>query len=311
LRKLPPLHSLRAFEAAARHLHFTRAAEELHLTPTAISHQVRQLEEILGVELFRRYPRPVRLSPAGEKLFPVLRDSLDRIAAAIGQLSDDQNGPLRLSVTMAFASRWLMPRLLQLREQTGVRIEIEADDHVADLHASGIDMAIRYAERSGTDAEWHRLFPDRIIPVCAPGLLVDQNQLAPDQVLALPLLHYRWRSGAANAPNWERWQGQAQADRGRLHITQTFSEEVHALDAAVAGQGAVLASELLVSDQLNAGTLVPLSDISLPGPTYWAVFLTSHPAKERLQILLDWFRNQAIRSVKNSAVAIAADWEEL
>ena len=86
MRKLPPLHGLRAFEAAARHLHFTRAAEELHLTPTAISHQVRQLEDILGVELFRRYPRPVKLSPAGEKLFPVLRDSLDRIAAAIEQL---------------------------------------------------------------------------------------------------------------------------------------------------------------------------------------------------------------------------------
>ncbi len=294
MRKLPPLHGLRAFEAAARHLHFTRAAEELHLTPTAISHQVRQLEEILGVELFRRYPRPVKLSPAGEKLFPVLRDSLDRIAAALGQLSDDEDGPLRLSVTMAFASRWLMPRLPHLRDETGLMIEIEADDLVADLHASGIDMAIRYAERSGADAEWHRLFPDRILPVCAPGLLSGQDKLSPDEILALPLLHYRWRSGAANAPSWERWQAHAGADRGRPHITQTFSEEVHALDAAVAGQGAVLASELLVSDQLNAGTLVPLSDIALPGPTYWAVFLASHPAKERLQILLEWFRKQAL-----------------
>ncbi len=294
LRKLPPLHGLRAFEAAARHLHFTRAAEELHLTPTAISHQVRQLEEILGVELFRRYPRPVRLSPAGEKLFPVLRESLDRIAAAIGQLSDGQDGPLRLSVTMAFASRWLMPRLPHLREQAGFGLEIEANDDVADLHASGIDMAIRYAERPGGHAEWHRLFPDRIIPVCSPGLLSGQARLSPDEILALPLLHYRWRSGSANAPSWERWQAHAQADRGRPHITQTFSEEVHALDAAVAGQGAVLASELLVSDQLNAGTLVQLSDIPLPGPTYWAVFLASHPAKERLHLLLGWFREQAV-----------------
>lgn len=293
LRKLPPLHGLRAFEAAARHLHFTRAAEELHLTPTAISHQVRQLEEILGVELFRRYPRPVKLTPAGEKLFPVLRDSLDGIAAAIEQLSDNHDGPLRLSVTMAFASRWLMPRLPHLREQVGVSIEIEADDNVADLHASGIDMAIRYAERPGADAEWHRLFPDRIIPVCAPSLLSGPEPLSPDEVLALPLLHYRWRSRATNAPDWERWQAQAQVDRDRPNITQTFSEEVHALDAALAGQGAVLASELLASDQLNAGALVSLSPISLPGPTYWAVFLPSHPAKERLQLLLGWFRRQA------------------
>ena len=292
MRKLPPLHGLRAFEAAARHLHFSAAAEELHLTPTAISHQVRQLEEILGVELFRRYPRPVRLTPAGEQLFPVLRDSLDRIATSIEQLSDRQDGPLRLSVTMAFASRWLMPRLPRLREQTGLSVAIEADDRVADLHASGIDMAIRYAERPGTDAEWHRLFPDRLIPVCASGLLSGTELLSPDQVLALPLLHYRWRSGAANAPNWERWQAHARADGASPKISQTFSEEVHALDAALAGQGAVLASEHLVGDQLKIGALLRLSDIALPGPTYWAVFLTSHPAKERLTTLLDWFRKQ-------------------
>ncbi|PQZ25464.1 LysR family transcriptional regulator [Ochrobactrum vermis] len=292
MRKLPPLHGLRAFEAAARHLHFTRAAEELHLTPTAISHQVRHLEEILGVELFRRYPRPVRLSPAGEKLFPVLRDSLDRIATAIEQLSDGPDGPLRLSVTMAFASRWLMTRLPHLREQTGLSVAIEADDRITDLHASGIDMAIRYAERSGTDAEWHRLFPDRFVPVCAPGLLSGAEPLSPDQVLTLPLLHYRWRSGAANAPNWERWQAHAQADGASPNITQTFSEEVHALDAALVGQGAVLASEHLVGVQLKAGTLLRLSDIAMPGPTYWAVFLPNHPAKERLTTLLDWFRQQ-------------------
>ena len=185
-----------------------------------------------------------------------------------------------------------MPRLPQLREQTGLSVAIEADDRVADLHASGIDMAIRYAERPGTDAEWHRLFPDRLIPVCAPGLLSGAELLSPDQVLALPLLHYRWRSGAANAPSWERWQAHAQADGASPKIGQTFSEEVHALDAALAGLGAVLASEHLVGDQLKAGTLLHLSDISLPGPTYWAVFLASHPAKERLSTLLDWFRKQ-------------------
>lgn len=294
LRKLPPLHSLRAFEAAARHLHFTRAAEELHLTPTAISHQIRQLEEILGVQLFQRYPRPIRLSPAGEKLFPTLRDSLDQIAAALDQLFEDHDRPLNISVTMAFASRWLMRRLPQLREQIGFGVAVEADDDVADLHASHIDMAVRYAERPGADGEWHRLFQDRIVPVCAPSLLADQKMHSPDRILTLPLMHYRWKSASANAPNWERWQSLAQVDGNRPHIAQIFSEEVHALDAAVAGQGAVLASELLVADQLDAGTLVLLSDISLPGPTYWAVFLTSHPAKERLQKLLDWLQNQEL-----------------
>ncbi|TXL73341.1 LysR family transcriptional regulator [Vineibacter terrae] len=294
MRKLPPLHALRAFEAAARHLHFTHAAEELHLTPTAISHQVRQLEEILGVELFRRYPRPLRLSSAGEKLFPVLRDSLDRIAGAIEQLSVDGRGdPLRLSVTMAFASRWLMPRLPDLRRQTGLTVVVEAEDRVADLHASDIDMAIRYAERPNSDAEWHRLFPDRIVPACAPSLIENRGQLSPDQILALPLLHYRWKSGSANAPSWERWHALTRAEAALPRTIQTFSEEIHAIEAAVAGHGAVLASQHLITDLLNAGSLILLSDISLPGPTYWAVLLSSHPRRDRLESLLNWFRQQA------------------
>ena len=294
MRRLPPLHALRAFEAAARHLHFARAAEELNLTPTAISHQVRQLEEILGIELFRRHPRPVRLTAAGEKLFPVLRESFDRIAATIAQLTvDSWNEPLRLSVTMAFASKWLMPRLPHLRQQTGLTVIVEAEDRVADLHASGIDMAIRYAERPNSEAEWHRLFPDRIVPVCAPSLIANRNQLSPEQILKLPLLHYRWKSGSANAPNWERWHAHAHA-KGKLpRVVQIFSEEIHAIDAALAGQGAILASEHLVRDEVTAGALTVLSEISLPGLTYWAVFLPSHPGQDALETLLNWFRQQA------------------
>ncbi|MGZ9894561.1 LysR substrate-binding domain-containing protein [Bordetella bronchiseptica] len=294
MRKLPPLHGLRAFEAAARHLHFTRAAAELHLTPTAISHQVRQLEDLLGVELFRRYPRPLRLTAAGEQLFPVLRDALDRIAASVQALAADASGePLRLSVTMAFASRWLMQRLPLLREQTGLEVVVEADDKAVDLHASGIAMAIRYAEKPGAAAHWHRLFPDSFVPVCAPGLIEQKLPLSPKQILALPLLHYRWKSASAHAPDWERWHARA---RGRGPVPpprQTFSEEIHALDAALAGQGAVLASQLLVRQALEQGALTLLSPVALPGPTYWAVFLPSHPDSKRLETLLEWFRQQA------------------
>lgn len=293
LRKLPPLHALRAFEAAARHLHFARAAEELGLTPTAISHQVRQLEEMLGVGLFHRYPRPVRLSSAGEKLFPVLRDSLDSIAAAIEQLPGSRHAePVRLSVTMAFASRWLMPRLPALREQTGLAVSIEADDRIADLHASGIDMAIRYAAKPEAGAEWHRLHIDRIVPVCAPGLVAGDLPVPPEEILSLPLLHYRWKSGPAGAPGWDRWQALAGDQGPPPVIKQTFSEEIHAIDAAVAGQGAVLASRHLVADLLDGGSLAQLSEVSLPGLTYWAVFLPNHPDRDRIRHLLDWFRQQ-------------------
>jgi LysR family transcriptional regulator, glycine cleavage system transcriptional activator len=293
LRRLPPLHALRAFEAAARHLHFANAAEELGLTPTAISHQVRQLEEILGVELFRRHPRPVSLSPAGERLFPVIRDSLDRIAGAIGQLSADQEEePLRISVTMAFASRWLMARLPLLREQARLNVTVEAEDRVADLHASGIDIAIRYAEHPRVEAEWHRLFSDRIIPVCNPGLIPGEPPLSVEQILKLPLIHYRWKSGARSAPSWERWLAHVGAAGARRPAVQLFSEEIHAIDAAVSGQGAVLASERLVEDLLSKGVLAQISTISLPGLTYWAVFLPSHPRKEALDRLVGWLKQQ-------------------
>lgn len=291
MRKLPPLHALRAFEAAARHLHFARAADELGLTPTAISHQVRQLEAILGVELFCRFPRPVRLSPAGEKLFPVLRTALDQIAGTIDQLTiTAPEAPLRLSVTMAFASRWLMPRLPRLREETGLNITVEAADLPADLHASDIDMAIRYAAEPDGQAEWHRLFADAIIPVCAPGLIKTPPPLAPDEVLSLPLLEYRWKTASSNAPSWGRWHAHAGAAAPLPAAAQSFSEEIHAIDAAVSGQGAALASQHLVADLLKAGELVQLSDIGLPGLTYWAVFLPTHPHKDRLEHLLGWLR---------------------
>ena len=292
MRKLPPLHALRAFEAAARHLHFADAAEELGLTPTAISHQVRQLEDILGVTLFHRFPRPVRLTAAGEKLFPVLRQALDQIAGTIDQLSvTTAETPLRLSVTMAFASRWLMARLPRLRAETGLKITVEAADLPADLHASDIDMAIRYAGQPDDRAEWHRLVDDAIIPVCAPDLVT--LPLSPEGIMALPLLDYRWKSASQNAPNWQRWHARAAVRAPLPAVAQTFSEEIHAIDAAVSGQGAVLASQLLVADLLNAGQLVQLSDIALPGLTYWAVFLSTHPDQDRLDQLLGWLRQQS------------------
>lgn len=289
MRRLPPLHALRAFEAAARHLHFKNAAEELGLTPTAISHQVRQLEDILGLELFHRFPRPVHLSPEGEKLFKVVRVSLDNIAGAVEELSEgDHDSPLKMSVTMAFASRWLLARLPLLRKETGVDVMVEADDRIADLHGSGMDIAIRYAEFPGEDAEWKKLFADQIIPVCTPSLLVDHELPTPEEIVKLPLLHYRWKTKSPNAPSWERWMAQANLDIQVRPAVQSFSEEIHAIEAAVNGQGVVLASQLLVADLISEGVLANISEISLPGHSYWAVFLPNHPKRQAIDRLIVW-----------------------
>jgi LysR family transcriptional regulator, glycine cleavage system transcriptional activator len=193
-------------------------------------------------------------------------------------------------VQMAFASRWLLSRLQRLRAETGLNITVEAADLPVDLHASNIDRAIRYAHQPDGKAQWQKLFSDAILPVCAPDLFGGSPPLTPEGLLALPLLHYRWQSTSSTAPSWERWHAPAGAKAAPPSIAQSFSEEIHALDAAVSGQGAALASQHLVADVLKAGQLVQLSDIALPGLSYWAVFLATHPAKARLVQLSDRLR---------------------
>lgn len=296
MRRLPPLHGLRAFEAAARHLHFAHAAEELGLTPTAISHQVRQLEAHLGVTLFHRYPRPVRLTEAGAALYPVLRQGFDAMAEAISGLTATRaEAPLTVSVTLAFASRWLMPRLAALQRATGLRLAVEADNQPAPLGRGGVDFAVRYALAAGTDGLWLPLFSDELIPVCTPGLLAgaQPDLLTAEDILRLPLIEYRWSRSDDTAPSWRRWRaaalpaGSAQADP---EIALQVSEELPGLDAALAGQGVVLASKVLVQDALAAGQLRRLSDCALPGRSYWAVTPADHARRGEIEAFADWAR---------------------
>ena len=160
MRKLPPLASLRAFEAAARHLSFRKAAAELGVTPTAVSHQVRLLEETCGEELFRRRPRPLALSPAGERLFPVLRSGFDAFGLAIATLSQDvEHPPLRVTCTNAFAGRWLVPRLSFWRKANPtIPLEIIGTNAVLDLRIGEADLALRYARAVHSDLPLPRSF---------------------------------------------------------------------------------------------------------------------------------------------------------
>src|SRR5579859_5446295 len=147
MHKLPPLIELRAFDAAARHLSFKKAAAELGVTPTAISHQIGQLEQYCGRALFRRRPRPLSLTDAGARLFPTIREGLEAFATAIAAVKrDSDQQPLRVTTTNAFASRWLVPRLSAWRKlQPDVPLEVIGTDILLDLQAGEGDVAIRYA----------------------------------------------------------------------------------------------------------------------------------------------------------------------
>lgn len=269
MRRLPPLNAIKAFEAAARHMSFKQAAAELGVTPTAVSHQIRLLEETIGQSLFRRHPRPMILTDVGAALFPSFRDTLDQLDRAISEVSTPKrDSVLRVSTTVAFASNVLLPRLSDwAARMPGVDLDIHASDLPVDLLDAGVDLAVRYAAEPDGTMVWQKLCSDRFVPMAAPGLEGD--------VLDLPLIAYNWKSPHVAEPTWEKWQEMAsrhgiRAD-GKLQKLR-LSEESHAIDAAVAGQGVVLASSIIAFTKVQQRQLLPISDISLPGLSYFCVY---------------------------------------
>lgn len=297
MRRLPPLHALRAFEAAGRHLHFARAADELGLTPTAISHQVRLLEDLLGAKLFIRQPRPIRLTPEGERLFPVLRDALDGIAQAVEAMGEAvEDAPLRISMPHSFAGRWFLPRLARMTRETGIDVVMDASDEIVELHARTVDCAIRYPAEPPKGVVAHPLRADRMVPACAPHL-VPNGVAQPSALLALPLIHYRWKTNRRDAPSWSRWL--IEADKvepgvGQMPVPRglNVSEEAYAIEAALAGHGVALASDLETSDDVAAGRLVVPLDIPIPGLTFYVVHLRGHRRAEAIARVAAWMAGE-------------------
>jgi LysR family glycine cleavage system transcriptional activator len=296
---------LRAFEAAARHLSFKGAADELGLTPTAISHQVRLLEQHCGEKLFRRRPRPVALSDAGARLYPAIRDGFDRFAAALSSLRTEAVAkPLRITTTNAFASRWLVPRLSLWREaHDDIGLSIIGADRVMKLDADEADLAIRYARSvpPGGDGE---IFRDQFYPVCSPTLLARRPKIrhAAD-LAAYPLIRFEWFANDPTAPNWERWfEMTSEADPGGRpvpRIALNFREEQHAIEAVLAGQGIALCSDVVVADDLASGTLVKVLDLPLPGYGFYPIYGFDHPRRALIEIFVEW-----ISSTARSAVVV-------
>lgn len=291
MRSLPPLGALRAFEAVARLGSFRLAAAELHVTPTAISHQVRGLERHCGQTLFRRRPRPIALTEAGARLFPVIRDGLDVFAAAINQIraprAATQN--LRVSTTNAFAARCLVPLLPDWhRENPLVELEIIGTDVVMDLRAGQADVALRYARDLPRDGIAVELARDRFHVVAAPSLL---GSCSEKTWKWLPRIAYEWLPGDTLAPTWERWEMMARTrpdPPGR--IAMRFREELHAIEAVVAGQGVAICSDLLIRKELSDGALVSLSPVTLDGYGLYLVTLPEQSATRTVQDFGAWMQ---------------------
>ncbi|MFP2932217.1 transcriptional regulator GcvA [Pyxidicoccus sp. 3LG] len=291
MRDLPPLAALRAFEAAARHLSFKRAAEELAVTPTAISHQVRQLEEWLGLRLFERRVRRVALTSDGQALYPSLREGFDALARGLEALrSPPTQAALTLSATVAFTSKWLVPRVAAFRAACpGLDLRLHASDDAVDLRTGEVDLAIRYGRGHHPGLRSELLLQDRFAPVCSPRLGVR----GPADLGRHPLIHFEWRHVEDDTPTWRRWFASAgrpyRAPGGEL----VFSDESHAIQAAIAGQGIALVSLVLVAEELSSGALVQPFGPELDGIAYHLVHLDAARHAERLAAVRRWLLAEA------------------
>ena len=298
MRKLPPLRALHAFEAAARHHSFAAAAGELGVTPTAISHQIRQLEEACGVKLFQRRPRPLLLTSAGARLYPALRNGFDALAAAVALLAEgDVQAPLRVTSPSAFASKWLVPHLPTWRDENPtIPLEIIGTDAVLDIRAGAADVAIRYARKPPLDFVAHEVFRDVYAPVCSPRLLERHGPIArAADLLRLPLIHYDWITRDPDAPTWRQWLDVISSIDPDFNAIEkawdlSFREELHAIDAVVGGQGVAICSDVVVSNELRHGLLVKAHPLALPGYGFYLVSMPHSPRASVIEAFSTWMR---------------------
>lgn len=263
LRRFPPLSALRAFEAAARHGSFKQAAQELAVTPTAVSHQIKALEEYTGLALFERRTRKVMLTDAGAQLYPVLRDGFDAFANVLERLTRrSTRAQITISATVAFTARRLVPRVAAFRSlYPQIDLNLQASDDVMDLATSGVDIAIRYGAGPYPGFDVVPLFADRFAPVFNPMLKVTTVA----DLTQRPLIEFQWRRRHPDNPTWIRWFAAAGLPEPKEPQLLSFSDESHAIQAAVAGQGIALVSLALVEDELAAGHLVQPFGPSIAG----------------------------------------------
>ena len=298
-RKLPPLNALRAFEAAARHLSISKAADELTVTPAAVSHQVKALEDVLGVQLFRRLNRALMLTDAGQLFLPGLRDGFDRLAQAVEKVGAQcEGGTLTVSIGPSFAAKWLVPRLDRFRAaHPDIDLRIDATDRLVDFARENADVGIRYGAGDYPGQRTERLFSDVAFPVCSPALCERPPALRePADLRGHTLLHVDWATLQETAPSWRMWLLAAGVDDIDATRGPKFSQESLTVQAAVEGHGVALISNVLVADDLAARRLCRPFELSLPMSfAYYVVAPETTAARPKVAAFLDWVLAEAAR----------------
>jgi LysR family glycine cleavage system transcriptional activator len=285
-RRLPSLSALRAFEAAARHESAKQAALELSVTPTAISHQIRGLEESLGIALFLRKPRQLELTAQGRELQQVLESAFDDISSAVERLSAaPSRRPITLSTTPAVAARWLLSWVCLLREShPDIDLRIHATHEAVALDGVTADMGIRYGDGHWPGLVAEKLLDNTFIPTCSPHIgLRDVAQLPRH-----PLIHFRPQGMTSTPLDWGVWQKEAQIPGLDVGAGLVFSDETHVIAAALSGQGVALLGRELIEDELAEGRLVQPFGPELQGKPFFLVYPERRRDDPTIKAVRDW-----------------------
>jgi LysR family glycine cleavage system transcriptional activator len=288
---LPPLKALRAFEAAYRHESFVDAARELNVTPSAVSHQIKLLEEVLGVPLFRREVRAVVPTPAARAAYPGVRRGFEELSGAVARIRPPKAGPLVLSCVPSFAMKWLIPRLD--RRPAGLQVQIAATRERADLLAGDADIAIRFGMGDYPGLDTERLFAEIVVPLAAPSLLAGRRLDGPRDLRHFTLLHDDSVDFDPLAPDWRSWLAAAGCPGLDAEQGPRFTASENVLQAAIGGAGIALGRWSMAADDIDAGRLVQLSGPSLAlQPAYYLVTAPGRMASPECRMFREWLKEE-------------------
>lgn len=294
-RNNPPLIAARSFEAAARHKSFLKAAEELHVTPTAISHQVRRLEEYMGEALFVRLNRAVELTAAGAALAATLKDLFIQLEAVLDPAAHRRRSTITISAMQSLSAKWLAPRLpafQALYPQWQVLLDVE--DGLTDFESGAVDVALRYGRGKSPGLHSRHWMDATVFPVCSPELLRRQPLDKLADLRHHTLIHSHTPGTRGRSPNWEEWLEANGVRRVDPFKGPHFPSIYMALETAQAGHGVALASAPLVERDLAAGRLVRPLAATMENPySFWIVCPRQNLQDERIKALTAWLLQQA------------------
>jgi len=304
--RLPPLNALRAFEASARHRSFTRAAEELSVTPAAISHQIKGLEDILGARLFRRSKGTLMLTEEGQRLLPGVRKGFAAFNEAMENFAlYHQTGPLNVALTPSFAAKWLIPRLEHFNARyPEIDIRITTTMELIDYEREGVDIGVRFGQGGYSDLVVELLLASEVTPVCSPQLLKGSKPLEkPEDIAHFTLLHDDSPLLDDTHPNWAMWLRAAEVTNVDPSHGMRFDSGSACINAAIEGVGIALARTALIDSDLAAGRLVKLFELSLPSDFgYYVAYPRRSEKLPKVMAFRDWlFEEVAAQTAKNAA----------